>query len=336
MTDTPGVSVFMTVINEGRHLAATLDAILDQDYEGPLDVAVACGPSTDGTREILDAYAADHPAVTVVDNPSGVTPAGLNAAIAVTTHEVLVRVDGHAVIPRDYVRTAVETLRRTGAVNVGGIMAAVGVTPVEKAIAAAMTSRLGVGDASFHVGGEEGPALSVYLGSFRREAIESVGGYDEEFVRAQDWELNLRLREAGGVVWFTPRMRVTYRPRRTFGELARQYRDYGRWRRAIVRSDPSTLSLRYLAPPLALVAVVLGLAGSLVAAGAAAFGAAQWWWTLLGLVPVAGYGFVVGVGGLIAGAGLPWRTRLLVPRAIATMHAAWGWGFLTSRAAAES
>ena len=114
-------------------------------------------------------------------------------------------VDGHALVPDDYVAVAVDVLERTGADNVGGMMAAEGTTPFERAVAAAMTSRLGVGSASFHVGGEEGEALTVYLGAFRRSALERVGGYDESMVRAQDWEMNHRIRESGGLIWFTPR-----------------------------------------------------------------------------------------------------------------------------------
>ena len=137
---------------------------------------------------------------------------------------------------------ACATLEATGADNVGGIMAAEGTNDFERAVARAMTSRFGVGGASFHVGGEPGPALTVYLGCFRRAALERVGGYDESMVRAQDWEMNLRIRQTGGVVWFTPDMHVTYRPRHTLKALARQYHDYGRWRREVSRRHPETLS----------------------------------------------------------------------------------------------
>ena len=137
-------------------------------------------------------------------------------------------------------------------------MAAEGVTDFQRAVAAAMTSPIGVGQASFHVGGEEGPAPTVYLGVFRREVLERLGGYDETFLRAQDWELNHRIRESGGVVWFTPRLTVSYRPRSDLRALARQYRDYGRWRRVVMREHEGTASLRYLAPPAAVVAVAAG------------------------------------------------------------------------------
>jgi len=263
--DDPGVSIVVPVLNEERHLAVAVTQLVAQHYAGPLEVVLALGPSTDRTDEIAESLAAADDRVRLVRNPTGRTPAGLNAAIAAATYDVVVRVDGHALVPDDYVAVAVETLRRTGADNVGGMMAAEGETPFEDAVACAMTSKLGVGAASFHVGGDEGPAPTVYLGVFRREALERVGGYDETMVRAQDWEMNYRIRETGGLVWFTPRMRVTYRPRPSVKALARQYVDYGRWRREVVRRHPDTVSARYLAAPVAVVAIaagtVAGLAG---------------------------------------------------------------------------
>jgi hypothetical protein len=329
----PSVSIVMTVVNEERHLADAIDRLLDQDYAGPLDIVVAVGPSRDRTREVAQDVAARHAHVTVVDNPSGRTPSGLNAAIAASTGDVIVRIDGHAMVPRDYVSTGVEVLDETGADNVGGIMGAEGTNDFEDAVARAMTSRFGVGGASFHVGGEAGPALTVYLGCFRRSALERVGGYDESMVRAQDWEMNLRIRESGGVIWFTPRMRVTYRPRHTLSGLARQYHDYGRWRREVARRHPETLSLRYLAAPVAVTAIGAGLV--LAAVGAATRQPAL---TLLGLVAPVGYA-VANLGASALSARTPSAlsagAALRLPAVYATMHGAWGLGFLRGLPAAE-
>src|SRR5947208_11407924 len=109
---------------------------------------------------------------------------------------------------------------RTGADNVGGLMWAEGQTPFEQAVARAMTSRFGVGNAPFHVGGEEGPADTVYLGVFRRTALDRVGGYNEDFVRAQDWEMNYRIRATGGTVYFSPQLSVSYRLRSSLSTRA--------------------------------------------------------------------------------------------------------------------
>jgi len=321
----PKVSVVMPVINEERHLPAAVGQILDQDYPGALEVVIAVGPSTDRTAQVAATLAERDTRVRVVDNPTGATPAGLNAAISVSSGEVVVRVDGHAMIPRDYIGTAVRILHQTGADNVGGIMAAEGTTNFECAVARAMTSRFGVGGAAFHVGGQAGPALTVYLGCFQRAALDRVGGFDERMVRAQDWELNLRIRASGGVVWFTPELQVTYRPRGSLRALARQYHDYGRWRREVANRHPSTLSLRYLAAPIAVVVMTLGLLTS----GIAWLLGSRWAW--LGLLPAAAYL----VGDLLASvlaAGKAPRARLLqaawLPLVFPAMHIPWGLGFL--------
>src|SRR3984957_4463315 len=174
------VSVVMPVRNEERYLADSVRHILSQDYDGEMELILAIGPSRDRTAEIAAGLAAADERVTVVDNPTGGRSAAVNIAARAARHRVIVRVDGHSMLPEGYIRTAVETLRETGAVNVGGIMAAEGVTPFQRAVAWAMTSPFGVGAARFHTGGEAGPADTAYMGVFRRGGIEDVGGFYEE------------------------------------------------------------------------------------------------------------------------------------------------------------
>lgn len=312
----------MPVLNEEAHLAEAVGAILASDYPGPLQVVLALGPSRDATDDIAARLAADDDRVRTVPNPTGRTAAALNAAISAADHDIIVRVDGHAVIPRDYVAIAVRTLEKTGADNVGGIMGAEGVTEFERAVAAAMTSWFGVGGAAFHIGGVAGEALTVYLGCFRRSALERVGGFDESMVRAQDWELNHRIRATGGLVWFTPELRVSYRPRGSLRRLARQYHEYGRWRREVARRHPETVSLRYLAPPLALMAVAGGTAMGVAGLATGTRG------LLLGFALPAGYLAADLVASARAARGLPARSARWLPAVFATMHGAWGAGFL--------
>jgi succinoglycan biosynthesis protein ExoA len=318
----PSVSIIMPVVNEERHLAEAVRRIFDQDYAGPLEIVIAVGPSRDRTAEIAAELAANNAAVQVVANPSGRTPAGLNAAIARSSGDILVRIDGHAMVPTTYVSTGVQTLMRTGADNVGGVMAAEGISAFEQAVATAMRSRFGVGDASFHVGGEEAEALTVYLGCFRRTALERVGAFDETMERAQDWELNLRIRQSGGLVWFTPDMEVSYRPRHSVRALARQYHDYGRWRREIVRRHPETLSLRYLAAPITVTLITIGV---LLAILGLMLGLT--WLIVIGLALPCGY-VVATIAFAILCRHVPLRIRWRLPAVFATMHLAWGTGFL--------
>jgi succinoglycan biosynthesis protein ExoA len=256
----PDVSVILPILNEEPYLRDAVLSILSQDYQGNFEVVLAVGPSKDRTQEIADQLHREDSRVIVVANPSGRTAAGLNVALNSSSGTVIVRVDGHAQIPIDYISIAVELLRKTGAVNVGGMMAAEGVTTFEKSVAGAMRSPLGVGASRFHTGGEAGEVDTVYLGVFQKDALLAIGGFDERFTRAQDWELNFRLRANGGKIFFDPRLQVRYRPRPTLVALAKQYFEYGRWRRAVSRRHKRTINYRYLAPPVAL----LGFLASLV------------------------------------------------------------------------
>jgi GT2 family glycosyltransferase len=334
-TSTP-VSVIMPVRNEERHLAEAVRHVLAQDYPAGIEVVLAVGPSTDATARIARELAAADARITVVDNPSGRIPAGNNAAIKASRFPVVARVDGHALLPPGYLDLAVRTLAETGADDVGGIMAAEGVTPFEQAVAWAMTSPAGVGRAAFHTGGETGPADTVYLGVYRRVALERVGGYDEGYQRAEDWEMNHRIRQAGGLVWFEPRLKVTYRPRGSVRALAVQYFNYGRWRRVVCREHRGTVNLRYLAPPAAVLALTAGLAAGIAGLAAALASPADGpagpglAWLMLGfVVPAAYLAGLLGVTG-VAARQLPGRVLARLPAALVTMHVCWGAGFLTS------
>lgn len=221
------MSVIVPIRNEAPHLKAAVESILSQQYPLPFDVCLAVAPSDDGTERIAATLARDDPRVTVVSNPAGITPAALNAAISATAGSIVVRVDGHAVLSEGYIRRAVETMCRTGAVNVGGRQIPAPETPFEEAVAAATTSWLGTGGATYRVGGTEGPVDTVYLGVFDRAAGDAAGWFDETLIRNQDYELNIRLRKAGGEIRFDPELSVAYRPRGSWKALAKQYYEYG-------------------------------------------------------------------------------------------------------------
>ena len=326
------VSVVMPVRNEELTLAESVRSVLGQDYPGDLEVVLAVGPSRDQTLQVSERIAAADPRVTVVPNPAGHIPSAVNAAIKASRHSIVARVDGHALLPQGYLRTAVAELRRTGAANVGGIMAAEGVSRFQQAVAWAMTSPYGVGAAKFHTGGGPGPVDSVYLGVYRRAAIEQVGGYDETYLRAEDWELNHRIRLAGGVVWFQPGLRVTYRPRASVRMLAAQYFHYGRWRRVVARQHAGTINPRYLAPPAAVLVMVLGVLAGIAGLGGLLSGSAGVWPAILTCgfaIPALYVAGVIGVGAL-AVRHLRLGVAARVPGVLAAMHIAWGAGFLTS------
>src|SRR5215213_5591937 len=255
----------MPVRNEQLYLPTAVRKVLSQNYPGELEAILAVGPSADRTREIAEELAAGDLRVRVVDNPAGTTPAGLNLAISAARHDIIVRVDGHGELTDGYIERAVELLAETGAANVGGVMDARGSTPFEQAVTVAYGTRLGLGGGAFHlVTSPAGEADTVFLGVFRKEALQAVGGFDESLHRAQDWELNYRLRGAGRRVWFSPELRVTYRPRSSLRALVQQMYDTGKWRREVVRRHPETANLRYLAPPVAVLGITGGTAVGLL------------------------------------------------------------------------
>lgn len=309
----PSVSVVIPARESAGTIGAAVLSALSQDYPGSIEVVVADGGGRDDTSAIAGAAGAR-----VVPNPPGTTPAGLNAAISASAGEVVVRCDAHAILPPGYVRRAVETLERTGAGTVGGMQIPAGTTFWERSVGYAMSSPLGAGDARYRIGGEEGPVDTVYLGTFPRAVLEEVGGFDESLERNQDYELNWRIRQAGGVVWFDPELRVSYRPRGSLGALWRQYRDYGRWKREVLRRHPGSLRLRQLAAP----ALVVGLTTSLVASIL---------WTPALVLPGAYALVTLAAGGYEAirhkdAAGLGSGAALM------TMHLSWGLGFIMDQA----
>ncbi|MET4638242.1 glycosyltransferase family 2 protein [Mycetocola sp. 2940] len=321
-----GVSYVMPVLNDVTHVRAAVDSLLSQDYAGPFEVAIAVGPSIDGTNELVAELSSADARIRVLPNPVGSTPAGLNIAIAATRYPIVVRVDAHSVLPSDYARVAVETLQRTGADNVGGIMDAQGTTPFERAVARAYGSRVGLGGTPHHVGGAEGPADTVYLGVFRRAPLERVGMFDERIKRGQDWELNRRIRAAGGVVWFTPELRVTYRPRPSFDALARQFFSTGLWRGELTRRFPSANTLRYFAPPVMVVGVALGVLLGILGLLQAAAGVPPV--LLLGWVVPAVYALLVLVATLVVARRDGIRSQLWFLVVLPCIHFCWGVGFI--------
>jgi len=317
----PGVSYVMPVLNEVEHIEAAVNSLVDQDYEGPFEVILALGPSVDGTNDVIAEMARIDPRIRSLPNELGSTPGGLNVAIRASVNPIVVRVDAHSVLPRNYTRLAVKVLLETGADNVGGIMKAEGTTPFQKAVAHAYGSPEGLGGTQHHVGGKAGPADTAYLGVFRRDRLLEVGLFDEGIKRGQDWELNRRLRLTGGTVWFTPELTVVYRPRSSLSKLIRQFVATGIWRGELARRFRSANGLRYFVPPLAVIGIlaglILGVVGIVTGVG---------WLTLAFAVP--GLYALLVLGASIRAAREGVRTGLWYLVVLPCIHFGWGIGFV--------
>ena len=275
------VSIIVPCRNERRYIEAFCAGVLRQvlPHGWALQLVVADGDSDDGTREILERVAADEPRVRVIANPRRIVSTGLNAALAQADGEVIVRMDVHTEYADDYVAQCIAALEKTGADNVGGPWRAeadAGGAPMQQAIAAAFQSRWVAGGALSRRLDHDGWVDTVYLGAWPRRTFDRFGGFDEDLVRNQDDEHNLRIVKGGGRVWQSSRIRSVYRPRAALSQVFRQYLQYGYWKPFVMKKHGQPASVRHVVPALfvaalslcALLAVLAGPAWPLLALAA--------------------------------------------------------------------
>jgi glycosyltransferase involved in cell wall biosynthesis len=322
--------VFVTVIipmrDEERFVQKCLASVLAQlGTRDDVEVLCAVGTSRDHTRNIVSACAARDPRVRLIDNPRGIVPAGMNLALRAARGRIVIRLDCHAEYAPDYLAKCVEVLQRTGADNVGGYMTTRpgDDSPVGRAIAAATTSRFGVGGSAFRVGGVEHEVDTVPFGCFRRDVFERFGLYDERLVRNQDIELNSRIRKGGGRIVISPEIRLTYYNRSTFAGLRQQAFHNGLWNPYTIYLVGAGLRWRHFVPLVFVLSLlVLGFAGFWLHAA---------WW-LLGIELVL---YAAGAACMAAFAARSQRAFApLVWLAFLQLHLAYGvgslWGVLTA------
>lgn len=328
---TPTVSVIVPCYNEQATIRHLLDAILAQTYPlDQLEVIIADGRSTDGTRDVITAFQSEHPrlALRVVDNDKGTIPAGLNTALAAASGRFVARLDAHSMPFPEYIARCVQALEEGRGANVGGVweVRPGAQTWIAESIAVAAAHPLGVGDAMYRLSPRAGVVDTVPFGAFRRELIQQIGAFDESLLSNEDYEFNARIRRAGGVVWIDPAIRSVYFARGTLLELARQYWRYGYWKRQMLWRHPATLRWRQVLPP----AFVLTLA---VLAGL------SFWFALarLGLVAILAVYILTLLSAGVYAAVTRGKSFLIfgLPLAIASMHLAWGSGFLWSSISAR-
>jgi succinoglycan biosynthesis protein ExoA len=313
----PSVSVIMPIRNEAGFIEESLGAVLAQDYPGQLEALVVDGMSDDGTRQIVQAITAEGAHVRLLDNPHHIVPAAINLGAQAAHGEIIVRVDGRSIIPPDYVRRCVELLRQTGAWNVGGMQVPVARAPVGQVIAAAMLSPFGAGPAKFRFATQPQPVDTVYLGTWPRDVFLRVGGFDERLVRNQDYEFNIRLRQAGGMIYFAPDLRVDYYGRETLRGLWQQYLQYGIWKARVIKIHPASFRPRQGAAPALVAGLVIGLMLALLGP--------PWSWVYLAGVAV--YLVAVMAFSVSQAARQGLRMWWLMPMVFLTLHLAWGLGF---------
>lgn len=317
--DNPFVSIIIPIRNEEEFIARCLQSVMDQDYPWDrMEVLVIDGRSEDRSREIVAEFSSRHPMIKLLDNPRLTASAGMNLGIKEARGDIIVRADGHCTLESDYVRQCVECLRRTGADNVGGLMKAVGQGYVGRVIALAINSFFGSGGSKFHYASEEQVVDTVYLGAFPRPVFDRVGLFNERLVRNQDYELNYRIRAAGGEIFLSPAIKSSYYGRSSLLDLWLQYFQYGFWKVEMIQVHPRSVQPRHLVAPLFVFTLfVSSLLGFLHRGFLLLF--------LLIMVSYVGASFLFS---LLIARHKGWRYFPLLPVVFAIMHLAWGSGFL--------
>lgn len=312
------ISIIAPCLNERDYIAQFLSSALEQADFGPEDeILILDGMSDDGTRERVAHAAQEDPRVRLVDNPGRSQARAMNLGLREARGEIILRMDVHTQYDQDYVRHCVAVLRESGAANVGGPALTRWRTAFQHANALAYHSPFCVGGAAFHDPGAEGPVDSVPYGCWPRRVLEELGGFDEDFTRNEDDELNLRLHKAGLQVYLSPRIRSWYYPRDRFSTVFRQYDQYGYWKVAVVRKHKLPAKPRHLVPA-GFVAFLAGLPLAIWAGDP---------WRALGLGVLGLYLLLLLGASWSASRGAPWGVRLRVPLIIATYHVAYGKGF---------
>jgi succinoglycan biosynthesis protein ExoA len=317
-TSLPLVTLVMPVLNEAALIEQSLETVLNQDYPSEqLEILIIDGGSTDGTPALVQALGQRHPEVRLLTNPARITPAALNVGILAARGDIIVRVDGHALLEPDYVSQCVRYLVEGKADNVGGLMRPLGITYVGQGVALATTSPFGVGDSKFHYSAQEQYVDTVYLGAYWRKTFDQIGLFDERLRINQDYELNYRLRQAGGKILLSPAIRSTYTPRSSLADLWRQYFRYGQGKVQTLQKHPASLRWRQAVPPLFVGAFLGALLGTT-------------FWPRLRPV----FGLIAGcyllaniVASTIVALRGGWCYWPVLPPIFATIHFAWGLGF---------
>jgi succinoglycan biosynthesis protein ExoA len=312
----PEISVLIPCYNEEKFIGPCIESVLCDFVLRNCEVLVVDGRSSDQTRRVVSDLAARHPIITLLDNPDRLQAAGMNVGLKAARGRTIVRLDAHSTYPAGHVERCCIALERSDAANVGGVMVPVGSGIVQESVARAMAHPAGIGGSKFHLDKFSGYSDTAYLGTFRRDILERLGGYDPDSHPAEDAELNCRILELGERVYLDSSIRVDYRPRDTFRRLMKQFFWYGRGRCYVMLKHRRIFTLARFAPP---VLVLSLLACALLAA-------LDWRWLLL---PGAYIVALLVVGGLMWWGERGWLRRTVVQAAVlGTMHTAYGTGFL--------
>ena len=319
MSAGPEVSVIMPVHNEAASLDATLASVCSQETDTSIEVIVVDDHSTDNSRSIVERWIAQDEHIRLVSSPRRGIPQALNCGLEAARGRYIVRVDGHSVIPPDYVQALLDHVRSDVCEGAGGHKRAVGHGAFGRAVAAAHGSHFGIGDSKYHYSQRQELVDHIPFGAYITELARAIGGWDEGLRTNEDYDFDFRYQQAGGRLLFDPAIVVDWRVRETPARLAHQYYAYGWGKLRTLARHPSSLHLRWLAPPMLVGSLAVGLLLSRTTPGRVLF-------ALIG----GSYTLFLTAGAAILGPRVGGRLAPRVALALGIMHLSWGTGFLAS------
>jgi glycosyltransferase involved in cell wall biosynthesis len=320
MQDSPFVTIIMPIRNEADFIERAIKSVLGNDYPAEkMEILVVDGMSDDGTREITARLAKADGRIIMLDNPKRIAAAAMNIGLKAARGDLFIRVDGHVEIPADFIAKSIRCLHEHPEAWVaGGYIKTTSDSYIGQAIGAAMRSPIGVGNSRFRLGDYEGWVDTLAFGAHYKWIVDRIGYFDEELVRNQDDEFNLRIILAGGKIWMSKAIQSTYFSRGSLYKLWKQYFQYGFWRIRTLQKHKRPASFRQLVPLLFVLSLLLmGSAGFL-------------WkplWILLAIEAVL-YVLVLVIGALDVGRKSGWLYTTPAPAVFVILHFAYGLGSL--------
>lgn len=320
------VSIIVPCYNEEKSISLLLAALYQQNYPiDSMEVVIVDGLSTDNTLNEISTFEDDHPdlRVKVIPNPKKIIPAAINLGIIESKGEIIIRIDAHSIPDQNYVKYCVENLNKNVAANVGGRWQIIpgAETKIGNCIALAAGHPFGVGDAKYRYGQSASYVDTVPFGSFFKSLTDEIGLFNEKLLANEDYEFNVRIRNAGKKIFFDPRIQTKYIARANLKELAKQYWRYGYWKLKMLKDFPDTLRWRQAIPPVFVAGIMLLLVFSIFSSKALILLAALLSFYLLVLI----LGTIFSLKNL-----KNFFCIIGVPLAIIVMHFSWGFGFLFS------
>jgi len=314
--DTPLISIVAPVLNEERYIGQFIDCVANNSYpKEQLELLLIDGRSEDGTTAIIRKYLSRYPWIKLIDNPRRRIPVALNLGLQHARGSIIVRMDVHTSYPANYLAESVRVLVDSGVQNVGGRVIPTGTNYMARCIALGTSHPFGVGDSKYRYSEREEYVDSVYPGTWWADTLRNLGGFNESLEANEDYEMNIRLRQAGGRVLLHPAITCRYFVRDNLAALSRQYWKYGYWKVQTLRLHPESLRWRQAGPPL----LILGL----LASAAVSFKSPEW-----GLILPAIYGVSNLLASITLAARRGWRCVWGLPFVFGVIHLTWGGGFL--------